>query len=114
MTLDLPSLIEVMRPQPSPKPLVRLGGYRDGAYLLPDDLEDIVACFSPGVSGVKHFEDELHDTYGIPSHMCDFSSDIKQFNTPLKKGQTFKKLWLDISGKPNTITLEDWVAAIAG
>ena len=113
MTLDLQGLIEVMRPQPSPKPLVRLGGYRDGAYLLPDDLEGIVACFSPGVSGVKHFEDELHDTYGIPSHMCDFSSDIKQFKTPFKKGQTFKKLWLDVSGKLNTITLEDWVAELS-
>ena len=113
MTLDLQGLIQVMRPQPSPKPLVRLGGYRDGAYLVPDDLEGIAACFSPGVSGVKHFEDELQETYGIPSHMCDFSSDIKQFKTPLKKGQTFKKLWLDISGKPNSITLEDWVAELS-
>lgn len=113
MTSEMQALVEVMRPQPSPKPLIRLGGYRDGAYLVPDDLEGVSACFSPGVSGVKHFEDELFDAYGIPSHMCDFSSDIKQFKTPLKDGQTFKKLWLDVEGKPNSITLENWVSELA-
>ena len=29
--------------------LVRLGGNNDGGYLLPNDLEGITACFSPGV-----------------------------------------------------------------
>ena len=68
----------------------------------PSVAEDLA---NVGVSGVKHFEDELFDAYGIPSHMCDFSSDIKQFKTPLKDGQTFKKRWLDVEGKPNSITL---------
>ena len=36
MTSEMQALVEVMRPQPSPKPLIRLGGYRDGAYLVPD------------------------------------------------------------------------------
>lgn len=113
MTSEMQALVEVMRPQPCPKPLIRLGGYRDGAYLVPDDLDGVSACFSPGVSGVKYFEDELFDTYGIPSHMCDFSSDIKQFKTPLKDGQTFKKRWLDVEGKPNSITLKNWVSDLA-
>ena len=28
--------------------LIRVGAARDGGYLVPDDLEGIVACFSPG------------------------------------------------------------------
>lgn len=102
-----------MRPRPSPKPLIRVGGSRDGAYLLPDDLEGVSACFSPGVSGVKHFEDELLAVHGIPSHMCDFSSDVAQFKTPLATQQTFRKLWLDIQGRPDSMTLEDWVAELS-
>ena len=60
-------LLDVLRPQPSPVPLIRVGGNWDGAYLLPDDLKNIAACFSPGVSNTKRFEDELLDRYGIPS-----------------------------------------------
>lgn len=108
------ALLEVLRPQPSPVPLMRLGGNWDGAYLLPDDLKNIVACFSPGVSNTKRFEDELLDRYGIPSHMCDFTSEVSKFRTPLKDGQTFRKLWLDVNGAENSISLEQWVAEEVG
>lgn len=100
------ALLDVLRPQPSPVPLMRLGGNWDGGYLLPDDLKDIAACFSPGVSNTKRFEDELLDRYGIPSHMCDFTSEVSKFRTPLKDGQTFRKLWLDVNGAANSISLE--------
>ena len=107
-------LLDVLRPQPSPVPLIRVGGNWDGAYLLPDDLKNIVACFSPGVSNTKRFEDELLDRYGIPSHMCDFTSEVSKFRTPLKDGQTFRKLWLDVNGAKNSISLEQWVAEEVG
>ena len=107
-------LLEVLRPQSSPVPLKRLGGNWDGAYLVPDDLKDIVACFSPGVSNTKRFEDELLDRYGIPSHMCDFTSEVSKFRTPLKDGQTFRKLWLDVDGAKNSISLEQWVTEEVG
>ena len=45
--------------------------------------------------------------------MCDFSSDIAQFKTPLATQQTFRKLWLDIQGRPDSMTLEDWVAELS-
>ena len=106
-------VFDVLRPKPSPKPLVRIGGERDGGYLVPDDLDGISDCFSPGVSGIKFFEDELLKTYGIPSHMCDFSSDIANFKEPLTGGQTFKKLWLDVDAADNSITLADWVSELA-
>lgn len=108
------ALLDVLRPQPSPVPLMRVGGNWDGAYLLPDDLKNIDACFSPGVSNTKRFEDELLDRYGIPSHMCDFTSEVSKFRTPLKDGQTFRKLWLDVNGAANSISLEQWVAEEVG
>ncbi|MFM6402105.1 FkbM family methyltransferase [Planktothrix sp.] len=111
---DFLSTILIMKPQPSPVPLVRIGGENDGAYLIPDDLDNIKACFSPGVANRKTFEDELTDTYGIQCHMCDKSSDIEKFQTPLKEGmQTFKKKWLDVNGEEDTISLDTWVKELA-
>ena len=48
-----------MKPKASPFGLIRIGGNSDGAYLVPDDLQGISCCFSPGVSDRKSFEDEL-------------------------------------------------------
>jgi hypothetical protein len=46
----------LLAPQPSPTPLIRLGGETDGAYLIPDDLEGVSALFSPGVAESSSFE----------------------------------------------------------
>src|SRR4051794_36195573 len=48
-------LIQALRPWITEHPLIRLGGEHDGGYLLPDDLDGIVACFSPGVSDEASF-----------------------------------------------------------
>jgi len=99
-----------LKPKPSPYPLVRLGGDTDGAYLVPDDLTGITACFSPGVNNFKNFEDELTSKLGIRCHMCDFSSDVAKLRTPLIAGmQTFKKKWLDVDSSEESISLEQWV-----
>lgn len=104
------SAINVMIPKPSPCELVRIGGDSDGAYLVPDDLEGVQACFSPGVFNFKDFEDELASRYGIRSYMCDFSSDVEKFATPMIQGmQVFDKKWLDVSGDSNSFTLDEWV-----
>lgn len=97
-------------PQPSPVELIRIGGSRDGSYLVPNDLIGIDACFSPGVNNFKDFEDELAKCHSIKSHMCDFSSNTDMFRTPLIDGmQTFKKKWLDIDGSSDSISLKEWV-----
>jgi hypothetical protein len=104
----------VMKPKPSPFKLLRIGGNTDGAYLLPDDLQGIKACFSPGASNRKDFEDQLTDDYDIACHMCDKTSDSNDFATPFRQGkQTFKKLWLDINDADDSITLEKWVSELA-
>lgn len=107
---DTLSLLKVLSPKASPRPLIRLGGEVDGAYLLPNDLQGIKACFSPGVQNRKRFEDELCEAHSIPCHMCDYSSDVGAFSTPLIPGmQTFRKQWLEPGGKENSVRLEDWI-----
>lgn len=102
--------LEFLRPKPCPFPLVRLGGNRDGAYLLPHDLEGVAACMSPGVNNRKDFEDEIAERFGIASHMCDRSSDVNKLATPLKPGlQTFDKLWLDTTGAEDTVSIAQWI-----
>lgn len=107
---DIVNIISIMKPKPSPYPLIRVGGDEDGGYLLPNDLTNVRACFSPGVNNKKAFEDELVNLYGIKCHMCDKSSDSSRFKTPLKpKMQTFEQKWLDINGAIDSISLEEWI-----
>ena len=100
----------LMRPNPCPYPMIRIGGENDGAYLIPLDLENISACFSPGVNIRKDFEDELVFSYRIPCHMCDFNSSPETLETPLIPGyQTLLKKWLSPSPGPNAISIDQWV-----
>ena len=109
-TAEVVEVFELLKPKASKTPLIRIGGDIDGSYLVPDDLDGIAACFSPGVNRIKYFEDFLADRYGIQSHMCDFTCDVEEFKTPLKPGmQTFVKKWLDVSPGEDSISLEDWL-----
>ena len=53
----LSSLIEILKPVAINKRFIRLGANADGGYLLPDDLEGVAACFSPGVADCVKFEE---------------------------------------------------------
>ena len=101
---------QFLLPKACPVELVRIGGSGDGAYLLPDDLDGVSACFSPGVNNFKWFEDELCERWAMQCHLCDFSSDLEKFATPLISGlQTFEKKWLDVTNAPDAISLPEWV-----
>jgi hypothetical protein len=106
----LESIARLLLPQSCPFELVRIGGSADGAYLVPDCLDGIDACFSPGVANFKDFEDQLVNEYGIKCHLTDFTSDLSSFKTPLLHGmQTFRKKWLDIDRGPDSISLKEWI-----
>ena len=110
-TAEIVEVFELLKPKATKTPLIRIGGEGDGSYLVPDDLDGITACFSPGVNRIKYFEDVLTDRYGIQAHMCDFSCDVEQLTTPLRPGmQTFAKKWLDVDESADSIRLEDWLA----
>ncbi|MBU1315681.1 MAG: FkbM family methyltransferase [Alphaproteobacteria bacterium] len=107
---EMLEVFEYLKPKASPKPLIRIGSNRDGSYLLPDDLENMAACFSPGVDNFKYFEDKVVETYGIDCHMCDYSSDVEKLKTPLIEGrQTFAKKWLSPDPGEDNIELADWI-----
>lgn len=92
---EISDFLEWLVPKGAIGNLERIGGTGDGAYLVPDDLEGIQACFSPGTANRKDFEDELLDKFSIRSHMMDASSDVNKFRTPLRDDyQTFEKSWL--------------------
>mgnify|MGYP000750974752 FL=1 len=59
---DLERFIEKFRPKSVGKEMIRICGKGDGAYLLPDDLSGISACFSPGVDVSSTFEEELAES----------------------------------------------------
>lgn len=110
-SLSVQAAFEVLRPKPSPYPLIRIGGDKDGAYLVPDDLNGIQNCLSPGVNNFKDFEDELTTKHQIHCDLVDASSDSELLATPLIEGkQTFSKLWLDIDGSDQSISIADWLS----
>ena len=65
-------LVKRLHPRLTEHPLIRLGGMGDGGYLVPDDLEGIEACFSPGVSDHASFEAALI-ARGIRCYLADAS-----------------------------------------
>jgi hypothetical protein len=69
---DVLRLIQSLRPRCCGRPLMRVGAQGDGGYLIPDDLEGIEYCFSPGVDVIAAFENQLADR-NIRSFLADHS-----------------------------------------
>jgi len=104
----MPSLAQALlglKPQPYGGQFIRIGGVGDGAYLVPDDLAGISICISPGAADTKLFEDELWDSYRIPSLLVDRSSIPERFTTPMRPGQTLIRKWLAPHDSPESISL---------
>ena len=97
----------LMTPQASDTPLIRLGDFGDGGYLVPDDLRGIAACYSPGVSRQASFEMDLAKR-GIPSFMADASVESPPLDVP---GAQFVRKFLGDRDAGEVMTLAAWVAA---
>ncbi len=105
---DVRYALDWLRPVACAHPLIRIGGDRDGAYLIPDDLAGIQACFSPGTDNKTSFETELALSFAIPSLMCDGSVERQQLQ--LVEGMHhFQKRWLKDYDDPTTSSLDRWV-----
>ncbi len=102
----LRAFLKEIRPMKTDIELIRIGGDTDGGYLIPNDLEGISACFSPGVSDVASFEMDLQKR-GIPSYLADYSVDGPPagFN-PAK----FTKKFIGPQNTDTTMTLDHWVS----
>jgi hypothetical protein len=105
-TLDLQKLAQSLHPVITKYELLRIGKNSDGGYLIPNDLEDIAACFSPGVEQNSSFELDLQSKTGIPSHLADLSVDGPPSNfTP----KSFIKKFLGPINTDTHITLAKWI-----
>ena len=54
--IKLNQFLTAVKPVRTNHELIRMGGDGDGGYLVPNDLEGIDVCFSPGVSEIANFE----------------------------------------------------------
>lgn len=86
-------------------PLVRIGPAGDGGYLVPDDLDGIVECFSPGVAGEIGFDLSLAER-GLRVHMIDASVEGLPAEHP---GIDFEPLFLGTQTREGWTSLRDWV-----
>jgi hypothetical protein len=100
----LVDLIRTLRPQDCGIDLIRVGGGGDGGYLIPDDLEGIEYCFSPGVGAETSFEGALADR-GIRSFLADASVDAPAIGRP---EFVFDKKFVGAADRGEYFTLKTW------
>lgn len=94
-----------IKPMTTNHELIRIGGDLDGGYLIPDDLENIGCCFSPGVSSVATFEMALAEK-GMQCYLADYSVDAPPIENKLFK---FEKKFLGGRNDDIYMTLDSWV-----
>ncbi len=102
---DVRDLLQKLKPVSSDVPLMRVGASGDGGYLIPDDLENVVACFSPGVAETASFELDIANR-GIPCFLADYSVD----RSPVQHNLfDFQKRYLGAINNERYMTLDTWV-----
>jgi methyltransferase FkbM-like protein len=102
---DVLELIRRLRPKESGRGLIRIGGNGDGGYLLPDDLEGIEYCFSPGVGGAADFENHLANL-NIQSFLADNSID----HPPIERPEfTFDRKFIGANETETSFTIKSWI-----
>jgi hypothetical protein len=102
-------LLSRIAPITTDHPLIRLGSETDGGYLVPDDLQGIGACFSPGVSSCADFERDLN-ARGIKCFLADYSVEAPPVTGPLI---VFEKKFIGTVNDAIYMTLDSWVARYA-
>jgi hypothetical protein len=105
----LKGFFQMCRPIQTEFELVRVGPQYDGGYLIPNDLQDLVACFSPGVGDIVGFELDML-ARGIPCYLLDAS--VRE--NPIQDLQAvFDRYYLSSYDDAESITLESWVTKYA-
>ncbi len=104
---DLKSFLNKIRPVICDKELIRLGPKGDGGYLVPNDLSDLEACFSPGVDCVSGFEKDCADM-GMKVFLADKSVERPPETHELFN---FSQKYIGVTTNEDFMTLDDWVAS---
>ncbi|CAB4324339.1 MAG: hypothetical protein F2520_10365 [Actinobacteria bacterium] len=103
---DLTQLLRHLHPVVPPQGLRRLGPASDGGYLVPNDLEGITACFSPGVGELSGFELDCAEL-GMRAHLADASVESAQF---ADDRLDFIPKFVRAIQDDQSVTLDEWVA----
>jgi hypothetical protein len=98
-------LLQKLKPVDTGVELIRMGGNNDGGYLVPNDMEGIDYCFSPGVDVIANFENDCLKK-GIKSFLADYSVERPPINL---EGSQFIKKFVGAYNSDITITMEDWM-----
>jgi hypothetical protein len=99
------SLMRSLWPIDGGKALIRLGPDGDGGYLVPDDLDGIVACFSPGVSIISGFERDCAEK-GMEVFMADRS--VVQVADQHERF-SFTRKFVGVTRNDDFMTFDNWV-----
>ncbi|TQI71551.1 methyltransferase FkbM-like protein [Gramella sp. Hel_I_59] len=102
---DIETLVLSLKPWKTENELIRLGGEKDGGYLLPDDLKNIAACFSPGVGTRSSFEKDCA-ALGMKVFMADGSVE-----KPVITDDSFHfvKKFIGKNTRGEFLRMEDWI-----
>jgi hypothetical protein len=84
--------------------LIRIGPPNDGGYLIPNILNIITSCLSPGVGHTSSFEKDLLEQ-GIKSYLLDHTIDK---DSDIVKEFDFTKKKLNNYSDANNISLEEF------
>jgi hypothetical protein len=103
---DVHAFIKKLHPKATLKPLIRIGPDGDGGYLLPDDLDGILACFSPGVDVESRFELQLAER-GMEIFLADYSVENPKVNHPRFH---FSKKYIGAMDHGIFMSMDRWVA----
>lgn len=104
------AVIRKLKPLSSDRGLCRYGPEGDGGYLMPNDLEGVTACISPGVSTECGFDLAMAEQ-GIDVFMADASVAGPPVDHPKFH---FEKIFLDAYPGANTTTIDRVCDSIAG
>ncbi|MBJ2174282.1 FkbM family methyltransferase [Aureibaculum sp. A20] len=107
---ELNSFIKNLKPQKTNFELIRLGPEGDGGYLVPNDLENIDACFSPGVDLISDFEQECYNI-GMQIYLADKSVDRPNLEIP-QDNYHFLKKFIGPINNDDYITMDSWVNSV--
>lgn len=99
------SLIKKLQPFATDINLIRFGPNGDGGYLIPEDLEGIEACFSPGVGSLFGFEKDCL-SHGMNVFMADKSVDLPEES---ENQFHFTKKFIGTISNDDFMTMDDWV-----
>ena len=87
---------------------MRVGHEREGGYLIPDDLDGVISCFSASnsIDASVAFEQDLKDSFGINSHVINYSiEESPGYLTPL----SFMPKFLGPNNNSIYVTLDSWM-----